>query len=244
MNTPAELAHDARSVGRRRPSPAWDRWPTSCPGARLGVWSACATRCAGSTCTTPTMPATNGGAGPLDAEPSARALVAAHRRRHLQRPVRARRWAWRAPGSAATCRRDTTVPEDAATGLLTPNPRLVSTALLARGPEIIPATTLNVLAARVAAVPDPRLVQPRHRPDIGRSRCPARAGDDWPDRPDPAAADQRATRHARRPSAPRTFVNTETHWWDASQIYGSTPEFQQAVRRPAGPASSRSAPTA
>ena len=31
---------------------------------------------------------------------------------------------------------------------------------------------------------------------------------------------------------PRTFVNTETHWWDASQIYGSTQEFQDAVRRP------------
>jgi hypothetical protein len=30
---------------------------------------------------------------------------------------------------------------------------------------------------------------------------------------------------------PRTFVNTETHWWDASQIYGSTQQFQDAVRR-------------
>ena len=28
----------------------------------------------------------------------------------------------------------------------------------------------------------------------------------------------------------KTFVNTETHWWDGSQIYGSTPEFQHAVR--------------
>ena len=30
--------------------------------------------------------------------------------------------------------------------LMTPNPRVVSTALLARGPQMIPATTLNVLA--------------------------------------------------------------------------------------------------
>jgi hypothetical protein len=29
---------------------------------------------------------------------------------------------------------------------MTPNPRVVSTALLARGPQMIPATTLNVLA--------------------------------------------------------------------------------------------------
>jgi hypothetical protein len=31
---------------------------------------------------------------------------------------------------------------------------------------------------------------------------------------------------------PRTFVNTETHWWDASQLYGSTKEFHDAVRKP------------
>src|SRR5689334_3589489 len=31
--------------------------------------------------------------------------------------------------------------------LMTPNPRTVSSALLARGPEMIPATTLNVIAA-------------------------------------------------------------------------------------------------
>jgi hypothetical protein len=38
---------------------------------------------------------------------------------------------------------------------------------------------------------------------------------------DPTSApDQEAT----------TFINTETHWWDASQMYGSTPEFQEAVR--------------
>ena len=28
----------------------------------------------------------------------------------------------------------------------------------------------------------------------------------------------------------RTSVNTCTHWWDASQIYGTTPEYQRAVR--------------
>ena len=43
--------------------------------------------------------------------------------------------------------------------------------------------------------------------------------------------------HGKVPSTPadpsrgatpdrRTFLNTETHWWDASQVYGSTPEFQ------------------
>src|SRR5262249_56343663 len=29
---------------------------------------------------------------------------------------------------------------------------------------------------------------------------------------------------------PPTYANTETPWWDASQIYGTTPEHQQFVR--------------
>lgn len=54
------------------------------------------------------------------------------------------------------------------------------------------------------------------------------ADDDWPDRP------MRMSRAAvDGPSingAPPTFRNHETHWWDASQVYGSTPEFQRMVR--------------
>ncbi len=112
--------------------------------------------------------------------------------------------------------------------LMTPNPRLVSTALLARGPEMIPATTLNVIAGAwlqfmtrdwFSHGTDP------HRPFA----VPRPEGDDWP--ADPILL----PRTARDPHAdtepPRTFVNTETHWWDASQIYGATPEFQSAIRR-------------
>jgi hypothetical protein len=114
--------------------------------------------------------------------------------------------------------------------LLTPNPRLVSTRLLARGPEMIPAPTLNVLAAA--------WLQFETRDWFSHGTDPARAfevprppGDDWPT--DPITV----PRTARDPRAegylPRTFVNTETHWWDASQIYGSSQDFQDAVRRPA-----------
>jgi hypothetical protein len=114
--------------------------------------------------------------------------------------------------------------------LLTPNPRLVSTHLLARGPEMIPAQTLNVLAAA--------WLQFETRDWFSHGTDPARAfevprppGDDWPT--DPIMV----PRTLRDPRAdgelPRTFVNTETHWWDASQIYGSTTTFQQAIRKPA-----------
>jgi hypothetical protein len=32
------------------------------------------------------------------------------------------------------------------------------------------------------------------------------------------------------PSGPPTFVTADTHWWDASQIYGSDPKFARAIR--------------
>jgi hypothetical protein len=113
--------------------------------------------------------------------------------------------------------------------LLTPNPRVVSTALLARGPQMIPATTLNVLAAAWLQFQTrdwfSHGTDPEHPFQVPRPQ-----GDSWPD--DPILL----PRTRRDPHAdgdpPTTFVNTETHWWDASQIYGSTTEFHRAIRRP------------
>ena len=38
------------------------------------------------------------------------------------------------------------------------------------------------------------------------------------------------TRPASAADEPPTFINTSSHWWDASQIYGTTPEYQAFVR--------------
>ena len=113
--------------------------------------------------------------------------------------------------------------------ILTPNPRLVSTALLARGPEMIPATQLNVLAAAWLQFETRDWFS--HGTDATTPfEVPRPDGDSWPT--DPILL----PRTRRDPNAsgemPETFVNTETHWWDASQIYGSTAEFQRAIRRP------------
>jgi hypothetical protein len=113
--------------------------------------------------------------------------------------------------------------------LMTPNPRVVSTALLARGPQMIPATTLNVLAAAWLQFQTrdwfSHGTDPEHPFQVPRPE-----GDQWPD--DPILL----PRTPRDPHAdgdpPATFVNTETHWWDASQIYGSTMDFHRAIRRP------------
>ncbi len=112
--------------------------------------------------------------------------------------------------------------------LLTPNPRLVSTRLLARGAEMIPAPSLNVIAAAWIQFQTRDWLS--HGTDTERSfRVPRPDGDPWPD------PELVVPRTQRDPDAvgdmPATFVNTESHWWDASQIYGSTKEFREAVRR-------------
>lgn len=111
--------------------------------------------------------------------------------------------------------------------LFDPNPRIVSNQLLART-NFKPATTLNILAAAWLQFETRDWFS--HGTDPQRMiEVPRPAGDDWPQDPiripstpaDTTAAADRST---------RTFLNTETHWWDASQIYGSTPAFQAAVR--------------
>ena len=120
------------------------------------------------------------------------------------------------------------VPEDAQR-VLDPNPRLVSTRLLARGRDMIPATGLNVLAAAWLQFETRDWFS--HGTDATRPfEVPRPPGDDWP------TETMTVPRTRRDPDAdgdvPRTFVNTETHWWDASQIYGSNDDFQEVVRRP------------
>ncbi len=113
--------------------------------------------------------------------------------------------------------------------ILEPNPRVVSQALLTRR-EFIPAETVNLLAASwiqfmVHDWFSHGAGDPKHAWEV-----PVSSNDRWFERPmrilktlpDPTAPD--GTRH------PATFLNTETHWWDASQIYGTTPEGQARRR--------------
>lgn len=121
---------------------------------------------------------------------------------------------------------------DSEAEMLSPSPRVVSTELFTRN-TFQPATTLNVLAAAWLQF------MIRDWFSHGRSvkenpwQIPLGEGDDWPQEhrpmtvlrtmPDPTRTDADG-------NAPPTHVNTETHWWDASHIYGSTQEYQDAVR--------------
>ena len=113
--------------------------------------------------------------------------------------------------------------------LLSPSPRLVSRALLTRD-EFIPATSVNALVAAWLQFMIRDWFSHGKSPKDDPWEIPLPVDDPWPERP------MRIMRTRPDPTAPPgstlppTYANTETHWWDASQIYGSTPEHQKFVR--------------
>jgi hypothetical protein len=112
---------------------------------------------------------------------------------------------------------------------LSPNPRDISNELLARK-EFVPAEILNILAAAWIQF------QTHDWFNHGRSKeerieIPLKSDDPWPERPmqvprtprDPTRTD--ADKHL-----PPTYVNTETHWWDGSAVYGSSEQIAAGLR--------------
>lgn len=137
------------------------------------------------------------------------------------------------PGMGAVgCRFGRNVPPEhsypeSAQRLLDPNPRLISRTLLTRD-SFQPATTLNLLAAAwiqfevhdwFAHGSDPT------QPWV----VPLRVDDPWPQRP---MLVERTPPDPHPGDGPPTFTTQESHWWDASQIYGTTPGFASALRAP------------
>ena len=117
------------------------------------------------------------------------------------------------------------------TRLLDPNPRVVSRELMTRE-EFTPATSLNLLAAA--------WVQFMVHDWFAHKRAPARAieiplhpGDDWPEpvMRVPCTEIDSAPHHSTRPPA---YVNANSHWWDASMLYGSEAAIESSVRSGVG----------
>lgn len=114
--------------------------------------------------------------------------------------------------------------------LLSPNPRTVSRELLTRH-TFAPATTLNVLAAAWLQFMIRDWFSHGQSSKENPWKLPLKTDDPWHEnpmtimrtRPDP-------TRPPGSNGEPPTYVNTETHWWDGSSIYGSNKEYQAAVR--------------
>ncbi len=111
-----------------------------------------------------------------------------------------------------------------------PSPREVANRLLLRR-EFIPATSLNVLAAC--------WIQFQNHDWFGHGEnapdtyidVELDANDEWPEG---SPMRLRATSPDRtrtwKSGLPPTYVNTVTHWWDLSQLYGSTEERNRELR--------------
>ena len=123
--------------------------------------------------------------------------------------------------------------QEAPDRILDPNPREVSRQLLTRH-DFIPATSLNLLAAAWVQF----MVKDWFSHGSGDPQrsfeLPLAEDDPWPQRPlqvlktlpDPTRADDG--------TGPQTFLNTETPWWDASQLYGGGTTAQDQVPRRSG----------
>jgi hypothetical protein len=111
--------------------------------------------------------------------------------------------------------------------LLDPNPRVISRELLTRE-TFEPATTLNLLAGAWIQFEVHDWFSHGDNDPAAAWEIPLADDDPWPQNP------MRVDRTLADPSPdegkPGTFVTADTHWWDGSQIYGSTPESADAIR--------------
>ena len=110
-----------------------------------------------------------------------------------------------------------------------PSPREVSRALLTRD-QLIPATSANALVATWLQFMIKDWFSHGTSPTDHPWEIPVTDDDPWPDRP------MRIMRTRPDPTAPPgehrrpTHASTSTHWWDLSQIYGTSAQAEGFVR--------------
>jgi hypothetical protein len=117
--------------------------------------------------------------------------------------------------------------------LLIPNPRVVSRRLMTRD-AIIPATGGNALIASWLQFMIRDWLRHGTSPSDNPWVLPLEEDDDWPS---PPLQVMRTPDDPTRPKDavnPRTYLNVMTHWWDGSQIYGSSQADQDFLRSHTG----------
>ena len=118
--------------------------------------------------------------------------------------------------------------------LYDPNPREVSLELMTRD-SFKPASTLNILAAAWIQYENHNwFFHGRGQPD-DVLEVPLPEGDDWPTDPMYVRRTVSVPAHGQATSNGGSngsidFGNTETHWWDGSQLYGTSKEKQDQIR--------------
>ena len=114
--------------------------------------------------------------------------------------------------------------------LLNPSPRVISQRLLARK-EFVPAFSLNLLAAAWIQFQVHDWFAHAKSEAGDHLKIPLEPDDSWPENPmlvkRTAADDTRTPEEADRPP---TYQNQESHWWDASQLYGDDEQTTEQLR--------------
>jgi hypothetical protein len=114
--------------------------------------------------------------------------------------------------------------------LLQPNPRTVSRELMTRH-EFQPATTLNLLAAAWLQFMIRDWLSHGKSEKENPWKLELSEDDPWPqERPMQVLRTRRDPTRSPDDTSPPTYINTQSHWWDGSQIYGSDAESQARVR--------------
>jgi hypothetical protein len=117
-----------------------------------------------------------------------------------------------------------THPEHAS-AILDPSPRLISRKLLERR-EFVEAKTLNLLAAAWIQFEVHDWLS--HTEEEGRWELPLADDDPWPE--PPLTIHRTSSDPSSTGTGAPTYVSEDTHWWDGSQVYGSTPELALELR--------------
>ena len=122
---------------------------------------------------------------------------------------------------------------DTGLDLLDPNPRVISSEILARR-KFIPATTLNLLAGAWIQFEAHNWFFHGDPIEDDPFEIPLMPGDDWKDKKN-GCMHIRRTKPDRSPREPwlgatPTFCNQNSHWWDAGNIYASSAERQGQIR--------------
>ncbi|WP_329063545.1 peroxidase family protein [Amycolatopsis sp. NBC_01480] len=113
--------------------------------------------------------------------------------------------------------------------MMDPNPRDISNLLLARD-TFKPAHIINALAAAWLQFENHNWFFHGTGDPDDCIEIPLSEQDDWPERPMKIRRTPRhPCSHMKTDRAP-AYVNEETHWWDASQLYGTGAAKQNSIR--------------
>jgi hypothetical protein len=137
--------------------------------------------------------------------------------------------AWPKMGSAGQVfGRNVSLADAVPQNIVDPNPRVVSERLLARR-DFIPATSLNLLAASWLQFEVHDWLSHGFNELDGQFEIDLAPDDPWTHER-PMLVERTKQGPPTSDGGVPTYRNTETHWWDASQVYGSTQLVEDMLR--------------